>query len=358
MLRKLRSKMPMGIKIQLRRLRNEWLYQRAKSVAEKNRDKRIFIFDTAIHGNIGDQAILLAEYGILDRIFPDYAKIDIPMECVDVFLKKYRNKIRDTELVCIQGGGFLGSLWHDEEYEKVLRNFSSNPVIVFPQTVFYEDDEYGEKRLEIERTLYTKSNLKVFCREERSFRFTKEELKATSPYLVPDIVLSYKTDISYSPEKKMILCFRSDKEKVSSDGMKKQLRKLTEQNGLAVEETDMSINRAIIGMQDKKMFVDNKLRQLALAKFVVTDRLHCMIFCTLVGTPCIAMDNSSKKVKGVYEKWLKDLDYIVFCENENDALSKAQEWIKADSIKATRYSPKDLESAFAPLTQAIKDCLA
>ena len=120
----------------------------------------------------------------------------------------------------------------------------------------------------------------------------------------------------------------------------------------------MCVNHALRTFKAKRNVVQEKLNQFASAKFVVTDRLHCMIFCTLVGTPCIAMDNSSKKVKGVYEKWLKDLDYIVFCENENDALSKAQEWIKADSIKATRYSPKDLESAFAPLTQAIKDCLA
>ena len=76
------------MKMQLRKLRNEWLYLKAQGVAEKNQGKRIFIFDTAIHGNIGDQAILLAEYGMLDKLFPDYARIDIPMECVDVFLKK------------------------------------------------------------------------------------------------------------------------------------------------------------------------------------------------------------------------------------------------------------------------------
>lgn len=39
-----------------------------------------------------------------------------------------------------------------------------------------------------------------------------------------------------------------------------------------------------------------------------------MIFCAITATPCIAMDNLSGKVKGVYE-WLKDLPYINFIEN-------------------------------------------
>lgn len=157
---------------------------------------------------------------------------------------------------------------------------------------------------------------------------------------------------------RVILCLRNDKEKISSTVLPSRLEKLTKEMRMIFTQTDMCVNHAIRKWNKKRFNVEKKLMEFSRSKFVVTDRLHCMIFCTLVGTPCIAMDNSSKKVKGVYEKWLKDLDYIVFCENENDALSKAEEWIKADSIQVTRYSPKDLESDFAPLIQAIKDCLA
>lgn len=42
---------------------------------------------------------------------------------------------------------------------------------------------------------------------------------------------------------------------------------------------------------------------------VITDRLHGMIFAAITGTPCIAFDNISKKVSGVY-KWIESLEYI------------------------------------------------
>ena len=43
--------------------------------------------------------------------------------------------------------------------------------------------------------------------------------------------------------------------------------------------------------------------------FVVTDRLHGMIMSIISGTPCIALDNSSKKVSGVYE-FIKDISTV------------------------------------------------
>lgn len=38
---------------------------------------------------------------------------------------------------------------------------------------------------------------------------------------------------------------------------------------------------------------------------MVTDRLHGMIFAYLAGTPCVFLDNKTKKVSGVYNTWLK-----------------------------------------------------
>lgn len=61
-----------------------------------------------------------------------------------------------------------------------------------------------------------------------------------------------------------------------------------------------------------------KLREFSRARIVVTDRLHAMVFAAITGTPCVAFDNSSKKVSGVYE-WIKYLDYITVVDNYSDA---------------------------------------
>ena len=48
---------------------------------------------------------------------------------------------------------------------------------------------------------------------------------------------------------------------------------------------------------------------------LITDRIHGMLFAAVTGTPCIALDNVSKKVSGAYE-WIQYLDYIQFKDEE------------------------------------------
>lgn len=62
--------------------------------------------------------------------------------------------------------------------------------------------------------------------------------------------------------------------------------------------------------------VQAKLEEFSNAKLVITDRLHGMVFSALAGTPCIAIDNVSKKVSGVYN-WISYLDYIKVVESED-----------------------------------------
>ena len=61
------------------------------------------------------------------------------------------------------------------------------------------------------------------------------------------------------------------------------------------------------------------LKKFAKAKIVVTDRLHGMIFTIITNTPCIAINNLSGKVKGVYDT-LSDIEKnkIIFIEDKAD----------------------------------------
>lgn len=51
-------------------------------------------------------------------------------------------------------------------------------------------------------------------------------------------------------------------------------------------------------------------------RLLITDRIHGMLFAEITGTPCIAVDNISKKVSGVFE-WMKNCSYITCVEEEN-----------------------------------------
>ena len=67
-----------------------------------------------------------------------------------------------------------------------------------------------------------------------------------------------------------------------------------------------------------------KLQEFADAEFVITDRLHGMVFAAITETPCIVFSNYNQKVKGTYE-WISCLPYIKYARDVRDSLSVLQE---------------------------------
>ena len=68
-------------------------------------------------------------------------------------------------------------------------------------------------------------------------------------------------------------------------------------------------------IKKREEIVNNKFTEFSKAKIVITDRLHAMVMCAIVGTPCIVFDNVSKKVSCVYYDWLKEVPYIRVAED-------------------------------------------
>lgn len=77
------------------------------------------------------------------------------------------------------------------------------------------------------------------------------------------------------------------------------------------------IDKTNILFDEREPIVKSKLKEFSNSQIVVTDRLHGMIFAALTGTPCIALNNSDRKVEGVYA-WLSDLPFIFFAKNIDD----------------------------------------
>jgi pyruvyl transferase EpsI len=122
---------------------------------------------------------------------------------------------------------------------------------------------------------------------------------------VPDIVLSLNRKIEAKKNGKVLLCFRLDAEKVSDHN---DVINILKDLDYDYDMTDMvSFEKKCY--ENREQIVNDKLKQFSEYSLLITDRLHGMIFSTLAGTPCIAFDNISKKVSGVYE-WIKDLEYI------------------------------------------------
>ena len=88
-------------------------------------------------------------------------------------------------------------------------------------------------------------------------------------------------------------------------------------------------------------------------KVVVTDRLHCMIFCAITKTPCVVFDNSNNKTSGVFSSWLKDYGYIRMCGSfDTEKMLKNVDELLTVNLDECR--DHDLSKEFAPLVDYIR----
>lgn len=58
----------------------------------------------------------------------------------------------------------------------------------------------------------------------------------------------------------------------------------------------------------------SKIEEIARCELLITDRLHAMILAAVSKTPCIALNNTNRKIEGVY-KWISNCSYIRLANN-------------------------------------------
>lgn len=283
---------------------------------KKHKQKEFYIFNTPLHGNLGDHAIIYAEKEFLKKQGIKF--FEVPTYLADRYFKYIKKYISLNAIVAITGGGFIGSQWTIEQdlVNKVLSDFWKYKIVIFPQTFYFSDDLKGKKELSKSIKVFDRVNdLTIFAREQTTYNFVKENYKKARVFLVPDIVLSLKMYKYKYNRKGILLCFRKDVEASISIEAKTQILKEIQNYEQEIKVTDTVLNYNIPIIR-RKYEIKKKLKEFSKAQIVVTDRLHGMILCALTGTPCIILDNISHKVSGVYEKWLKNLDYIVLIEDE------------------------------------------
>lgn len=295
------------------------LINRYEKYLKNNKDNiKYIIFNAPNHGNIGDHAILFAEKELLKD--KDKICFVVVHDEIEYFIQKYSSTIEQRDVIFITGGGNLGDLWENEQtaVNKVIERFKENKIIIFPQTVFYSSGIHSIYRFEEDKRLYkTCKDLLFVCRDKKSFDLINEEFKI--PCLqTSDIVtyLNYSNLNSNNKRKDILLCFRNDKERVTNN---EQMNKIT--NCLRRKFKDENIRyvdtvfKGYFTLNKGEKFLRKFLKRTSRCKLFITDRLHGMIFATITGTPCIAMANSSGKVKGVYEWISKENKYVNFVDD-------------------------------------------
>lgn len=291
-------------------------YNRYIAQVKRKRQNRYLIFNGPNHGNLGDHAILYAEKKFLED--KGIKSFEILSHQIDYFIERYGNNINLDDVIMITGGGNLGTLWEHEQIgvNKVISRFKDYKILIFPQTIFYSKDRHAQYRLKVDKLLYEKcKKLLVCCRDKKTYDFCLSELKVNAKY-TSDIV----TYLNYSNENYkrdgVMICFRLDKEKVLSKEDEMKIKNILMDNYEIknIRYIDTVLPGRFSFSKGKRKLL-KLLKEIAHTKIFITDRLHGMIFAAITGTPCIALANSSGKVKGVFDWISKENDYVKFANN-------------------------------------------
>lgn len=354
MLRKIKKLFPENIKVKLHLLKvsdNDpyWI-----SKIDKTK-KNIFVFLAGFYQNLGDMALTYSQTNFLQNLYPDANVVPIPSTSTYQSIKTLKKHISPEDIITIIGGGNMDDMYTSLELARlhVVKSFPNNRIISFPQTMAFSDTKFGIKKRTQSYKVYSKhKNLTIFVREPNSLERVKKHFCGINIGYCPDIVLSLNKVQPICERTDVICCLRADKEQNLSDNERTTIIKDIKKAFPDVQFTD-TVDVALEDCtperyaQTLERFWD-KLRK---CRVVITDRLHCMIFCVITGTPCVVFDNSNHKITGVFNQWLQNVEYIkIFSNDEMDsAINKAKEF----SQMKFNVDSFDLRDEFKQLEKSI-----
>ena len=285
---------------------------------------KIFFMATPIHGNLGDHAIVYAERQHFKKQGKKRSIVEVRNDDWFRYTDWITKKIKPNDLIVIDGGGNLGTLWPNEDNKitDIISRFKDNEIIIFPQTCWYDDSKDGHERLKRNKKVYaTAKNLTIMLRDKASYDFASINFSEANCVFTKDIVLTIDDAPKGQLDKRdgVLLCFREDKEKVLPDRAIANITQYLQINNIPYAKTSTVINKKIMPKARKQELL-KKWDEFAASGLVITDRLHGMIFAMITNTPCIALNNESRKIEGSYE-FVKDFPNIRFLKNADEVVN-------------------------------------
>ena len=300
----------------------KWL-QRYR-INELRQKKKALIIGTSEHSNIGDAAITLAEQYLLQKLYPDYFQMEFSTYELGkqyTFLQAIMNP---EDILFINGGGNLGSLYQAEEdlHRLIIADFPNHKVIILPQTICFTKDEHGSKELALSEQVYNHHpDLTIFTRGKESYEFAVEHFAHARVHLMPDSALALRRNYPFNREG-VLLCLRDDKEGIFDEVQRTQILAMVMVMGHHIDNVS-NIAMEDIPREQRADVVNNHLKLFAHHRVVVTDRLHGIIFSVVTGTPCVVLGMGNRKIYEFIDTFFQDSNAIFYIGSGLDRLQDA-----------------------------------
>ncbi|MBR3071817.1 polysaccharide pyruvyl transferase family protein [Fibrobacter sp.] len=250
----------------------------------------------------------------------------------------YNHNIPKDTLILLQGGGNFGDLWerHHKFRKEIIELHPQNRVIIFPQTVWYENSENIKK----DETFFAQHpNVTMCARDKVSYSFMKEHFPKNTILLVPDMAFFIDFEkygqINNKETGKVLYAKRLDKE-LKTDTTPSFIPPNAEiHDWPTFEYKATKYDRAdyIVGWLNffaniKGVKPINRLIDLMRIHFyrpqylkdcinfinqydtIYSTRLHIAIASAMMGKTVYLMDNSYGKNSNFYDTWLTDMENV------------------------------------------------
>lgn len=287
------------------------------------------LLDVPYHGNIGDTFIWQGERDFLASLA--FKKLEECSLSWDV-----GKRINKNITLLLHGGGNFGDLYRmSQEFRlKVISTYKSNPIILFPQSVWYNRHDLIKQDAKI---LAKHTNLTLCARDAYTYEFFTKEFPSANTILVPDMAFFINTErlTSYYGNSSIIndvYVRRID------DELKKSAPRYIENTVVRdwptletasyilsvlfyfnrmlfrapniIKRTSTPLLQSICEKYILKRQLKMGLDFLSTYSKVYTTRLHAMIGAILLQKPVEYIDNSTGKISSFAETWLKDLNNV------------------------------------------------
>lgn len=93
--------------------------------------------------------ISCAQRQFLSNLYPNHKLVEIPTQMFFRYQSKLLTLVRKEVPVFISGGGWMGSVWPEDEYrmQAMISSFNQNNITILPQTVYYDLNDYNALEL-------------------------------------------------------------------------------------------------------------------------------------------------------------------------------------------------------------------
>ena len=318
--------------------------------------KKAILFGVPHHSNLGDHAIAIAEKRIITEKFPEYEYKEIAEENIHKCLEKVQSYVTDEDILFLHGGGNFGNQYPfiEEGRRKIIQTFPNNKIILFPETIYFTDDENGRKELELSKEIYSKhEKIYLMAREELSYKIMKKEFPTLPVYFTPDIVTILNESKKETNRDGIYFIIRSDVESKVEKSFIEEIEKVCKSKDIKVNYTDTA-KGGFIYEHKKRDELEDMFDLYRNSELIFTDRLHGMIFAAITGTPCIALGNYNHKIEES-AKWFKDFKYISYISGNESLEYIDKEVERLLNLKTEQYNNKYSTEIFDKVFNEIKE---